>query len=233
MKQPTPSEYLQYAQQMSKLRAQQEMEKLRLVYAQHSYVLKQVPHLKPAFEALLVLDETRDYAALAQQIDQNLKALEKWLLNTWKPLFEDFPELIFLDLELEEELFDSMDLFQFRRAPEIFEKILTTLIQRREAKAQIKREEQKQAKRKAEEKARREAEDQRKAEELARREAEKKDAENTIYMMISHLIGMICGLSMWSSNEGFLAILGCLVTIYCIPWILYYTYKCLKIYTTF
>lgn len=209
MKQPTPSEYLQYAQQMSKLRAQQEMEKLRLVYAQHSYVLKQVPHLKPAFEALLVLDETRDYAALAQQIDQNLKALEKWLLNTWKPLFEDFPELIFLDLELEEELFDSMDLFQFRRAPEIFEKILTTLIQRREAKAQIKREEQKQAKRKAEEKARREAEDQRKAEELARREAEKKDAENTIYMMISHLIGMICGLSMWSSNEGFLAILGC------------------------
>ena len=99
MKQPTPSEYLQYAQQMSRLRAQQEMEKLRLVYAQHQYVLEQVPHLKPAFEALLVLDETRDYAALAQQIDQNLVALEAWLLNVWQPALRQSLSMNHLSLQ--------------------------------------------------------------------------------------------------------------------------------------
>ena len=111
MKQPTPSEYLQYAQQMSKLRAQQEMEKLRLVYAQHQYVLEQVPHLKPAFEALLVLDETRDYAALAQHIDQNLVDLEAWLVQTWQPALQRYPELKREWLDLSREI----DLYQFRR----------------------------------------------------------------------------------------------------------------------
>jgi hypothetical protein len=166
MKQPTPSEYLQYAQQMSKLRAQQEMEKLRLVYAQHSYVLEQVPHLKPAFEALLVLDETRDYAALAQQIDQNLVALEAWLLNTWQPALRQYPELR-TDWA---ELVQHIELYQFRRVPSLFvhmqQQIVDARQQRVDAEARSKRE--------AEEKALRNECAKWEMEKKARRELEKK-----------------------------------------------------------
>jgi hypothetical protein len=154
MKQPTPSEYLQYAQQMSKLRAQQEMEKLRLVYAQHQYVLEQVPHLKPAFEALLVLDKTRDYALLAQQINQNLVDLEAWLLNTWQPALESFPELNLDDFSRD------IDLFQFRRLPDAFEKLLSLFIKWRNIEEEIKRSDEERVKRLAETQAKREAEDQ-------------------------------------------------------------------------
>ena len=176
MKQPTPSEYLQYAQQMNKLRAQQEMEKLRLVYAQHQYVLEQVPHLKPAFEALLVLDETRDYAALAQQIDQNLVALEAWLLNTWQPALRQYPELR-TDWA---ELVQHIELYQFRRVPSLFvnmqQQIVETRQQRVDAEARAKREAEEKARRDAEARAKREAEEKarRDAEARTKREAEEK-----------------------------------------------------------
>jgi hypothetical protein len=182
MKQPTPSEYLQYVENIKQLVIQRELDALNLLCSEQVSTLGMMPHLH--VELLkLILDITTirkiEHKGVSDIISENLTRFACWYASHWQPTVNQFPELKDNWLNLSQKI----DLYQFKAAEDFlvqFNLHKEEQKARRDAEARAKNEAEQRAKREAEDRAEREkvarieveARAKREAEEKARRDAE-------------------------------------------------------------
>ena len=73
----TPHDFTQYLHELLEAKAQQQVEPVRLLFAEYQGVLAHFPHLQPEVDKLLQAQTGRDYEQLVQALKLGLQGLEK------------------------------------------------------------------------------------------------------------------------------------------------------------